>query len=125
MSASGFERCTRYFDDLKIILVDRDPRDIFLSMKYIWKERDEFWDNVQLFCDWYRWVHQMSFPRPTNVLGIRFEDLIYHYAREVDKIEQFIGGGLINPIIQCQKPHLNRRNQNKTVGCGSDIPMRV
>lgn len=94
VSASGFERCTRYFDDLKIILVDRDPRDIFLSMKYIWKERDEFWDNVQLFCDWYRWAHQMSFPRPTNVLRIQFEDLIFHYSMEVDKIEQFIGGGV-------------------------------
>ena len=28
------------------------------------------------------------------MLRIQFEDLIFHYSMEVDKIEQFIGGGV-------------------------------
>lgn len=91
--SSCINKCLRYFiDDVKVIVVDRDPRDIYFSNLYVWKEyivpRD-----VNLFCDWFRYTHESNkgeSPNPANVVNIQFEDLIYNYQQEIEKIEHFL-----------------------------------
>lgn len=80
----------RYFDDIKVVCVDRDPRDVFVLEK-IWngaivpRKVDEF-------CKWYKATraHRKTEKNDeTKVLRIRFEDLIYHYDEWSSKILDF------------------------------------
>ena len=35
---SNIQRFVRYFKDIKVIVVDRDPRDLYILAKYVWKD---------------------------------------------------------------------------------------
>ncbi len=89
-------RIDNYFDDnLKVIVVDRDPRDIFLSNKYIWKVDNEpvpYSCNVEEFCDQFKRIRQMEKPASSKkILRIHFEDLIYKYDDTLKTIIKFLG----------------------------------
>lgn len=83
-------------DNLKIIILDRDPRDVFLSSKYIWckppigRGIPHFGNDPVAFCDEWRRTVTNNYSNP-NALRIHFEDLIYHYEETVKKIEMFLG----------------------------------
>lgn len=88
-------RVDRYFDDrLRVIVVERDPRDIFILNKYIWQEKQigvPFPLDVDLFCDFYKAMRESEIKTDSNkILRIRFEDLIYNYDTEVKKIMKFL-----------------------------------
>ena len=90
----------KYFDEdnFRVIVMKRDPRDVFLLNKYVWyyspigirtavpSLRTEAGDFVH---DWQRTVKQ-GFVQP-NVLQVQFEDLVYNYDESVEKIEDFLG----------------------------------
>ncbi|WP_370777353.1 sulfotransferase domain-containing protein [Holdemania massiliensis] len=86
-----------YFEDnFKMIIVDRDPRDLYILNKYYWHKppvstaKPYFPTEPQAFIDeWSRTVtaHQKS----DRVLTIHFEDLIYNYEKIVCDIERFLG----------------------------------
>lgn len=89
-------RVDNYFDDkLKVIVVERDPRDVFILNKYIWPERDltvPFPKEVNEFCEFYKKMRESEKECNSNkVLKIRFEDLIYQYHDELRKITKFLG----------------------------------
>ena len=94
LPSSNISRCLRYFkDDVKVIVVDRDPRDIYVSCRFVWKDDRAPVDPYE-FCQWYRYARESSKGQevdPTKVLKIQFEDLIYDYLNSVNKIENFIG----------------------------------
>lgn len=81
------------FNDTKILVIKRDPRDIFVLGKYYWNK-----DNY-VFCedpnDFVRWWGQYCCSNKEienkDVLYVWFEDLIYNYDRTTDEIEQFLG----------------------------------
>ena len=93
LPSSGINQCLRYFeDDVKLLVVDRDPRDVYLSEKFIWKECVIPTD-VKLFCQWYRYTHESNrdeTPDPNHVIKLQFEDMIYNYNEQVDTLEQFL-----------------------------------
>jgi len=87
------ERYIRYFDDLKVIVVERDPRDMYLLEREIWKG-SIVPHNIQTFCRW--WLATRSHRKEENLnteysMLVQFEDLIYHYDETVQKIENFLG----------------------------------
>lgn len=92
--SSGINQCLRYFDcDIKVFVVTRDPRDIYLSDKYVWKSgicpRDP-----KVFCKWFRYTHESNrdeIPDSNHVMELQFEDLIYCYDNEIKRIEKFLG----------------------------------
>ena len=88
---SSIDLCSHYFEDLKVVLVDRDPRDIYLSEKYVWHGSVAPTSDVKTFCQWYQWNRNLPGNTGTNILRIHFEDLIYHYSETVKRIENFIG----------------------------------
>lgn len=89
---SNIIRYERYFSDLSTIVVDRDPRDIFLLEKCCWKGHIIPYYDVNKFCQWYRWTReQYENTDKGNSIKIQFEDLIYKYEDTVDKIETFLG----------------------------------
>ena len=79
-------------DNVKFIVLERDPRDVYVSNKYMWskKKKPFFPTTPEEFSDiWRRTVHS---PRNSDkVLVVHFEDLIYNYNSEVKRIEDFLG----------------------------------
>jgi hypothetical protein len=96
-------RVDNYFnDDLKVIVVERDPRDVFIQNKYIWpkqKMQVPFPTEVNEFCSFYDSMRKTE--KSTNskkVLRIRFEDLIYNYDKTLEKIMKFLNFSKENHI---------------------------
>ena len=84
----------KYFNNnLKIIIVDRDPRDLYLLEKYEYKETWIPFQEVETYVKWYRLIreHKKSEKRNSNVLYINFEDFIYDYDRSIERVIGFIG----------------------------------
>lgn len=92
--SSNINRCLRYFDDrIKTIVVDRDPRDIYVINKTVWKDTIVPM-NCEDFCKWFRFTHECGKGQSVDadkVLTVRFEDIIYKYDEMVEVIERFIG----------------------------------
>ena len=89
-------RVDNYFDDrLKAIVVERDPRDVFIINKYIWQQKQicvPFPLDVNEFCDFYKKMRKSEKKcNSDKVLRIKFEDLIYNYDDEVKIIAKFLG----------------------------------
>lgn len=90
---SNLERYIRYFDDIKVVVVDRDPRDVFIWEKYFWKD-GYIPDDVETYCKWFRYTreHRKHENLDTeNIKFIRFEDLIYHYNETTGRISEWLG----------------------------------
>lgn len=82
--------------DFKAIVVERDPRDVYLLNKYYWHKppvsvsKPYFPIDIKGFCyEWKRTIAR-NITNP-NVLIIKFEDLIYNYDKTLEAIEAFIG----------------------------------
>lgn len=89
-------RVDNYFDDkLKVIVVERDPRDVFIINKYIWQDRQlcvPFPLEVNEFCAFY--IKMRESEKKCNsdkVFRVKFEDLIYNYDDKVKEIIKFLG----------------------------------
>lgn len=82
-----------YFNDLNIIIVDRDPRDLFLLEKYQYKHKWVPYDDIKKFVKWFRLIreHRKNEIKSDNVLYINFEDFIYDYDNSIDKVASFTG----------------------------------
>lgn len=106
MPSSNVERCLRYVDDnVYVFIIDRDPRDVFLTNKYIWKESNVPTDPYE-FCRWFKFTHEcedVTKIRHPRVKLVYFEDLIYKYDETVRDIEFFCGLKSLNHIDMFRK----------------------
>ena len=89
-------RIDNYFDDsFKVIVVERDPRDIFILNKYIWAQKRcgvPMPYDAEEFSKYYKKMRESEIPTYSKkVLRIKFEDLIYNYDKELKKIMKFLG----------------------------------
>lgn len=87
-------RYLNYFNDLKIIVVDRDPRDLYLLNKMFWKEGWIPTDNVEDFINYFKILREplkYEVDDPKRVLRVKFEDLVLKYEESLDEILNFIG----------------------------------
>ena len=92
----NLHRIDNYFDDnLKVIVTERDPRDVFISNKYIWNHKNvmvPFPLDVDAFCQFYREMRESEkITNSDKILRVKFEDLIYKYADTVSEIRDFLG----------------------------------
>lgn len=88
-------RVDNYFDDkLRVIVVARDPRDVFIINKYIWQQKQicvPFPLEVNEFCNFYKKMRESEKKCTSNkVLRINFEDLIYNYDTKIKEITKFL-----------------------------------
>lgn len=89
-------RMEHYFDDnAYAIVVQRDPRDVFIINKYTWVKNKiglPIPTDVHMFCEYYKKM-RMSEKATNNpqILRINFEDLIYNYDETVATIRQHVG----------------------------------
>lgn len=91
----NLNRIDDYFDDnLRVIVVDRDPRDVYLLNKYVWTRTGQiipYSMDAAVFCDMYRKIRENAKCSDKRILKIHFEDLVYNYQSTVRKITKFIG----------------------------------
>ena len=92
----NLHRIDNYFDDYaKVVVVQRDPRDVFFINKYVWVNKGcqiPVPTDVYQFCDFYEKMRKSEKKTYSEkVLRINFEDLIYKYNETVKKFEDFIG----------------------------------
>lgn len=89
---SNVIRYLDYFDDLRVIVVERDPRDIYIQnycgMQVSWIPLD-----IDTFIKVYRVQRDKAKKEPANprVLRVRFEDAIYHYDEFCEQVNNFAG----------------------------------
>ena len=91
--ASNIQRYQRYIDNLKVIVVDRDPRDIYVLNKTKWKEDWIASESKETFVSQYQILRQHLCYEEDNiktVLRLPFEDFIYNYQATVEKITSFL-----------------------------------
>lgn len=92
----NLHRIDNYFgDELKVIVVERDPRDVFISNKYICSLKNEsapYSFDVKEFCRHFRKLKETEIKSNNKkILRIHFEDLIYNYDETTKIIEKFLG----------------------------------
>ena len=92
----------KYFNSIKIIVVDRDPRDLYVLNKYFWEDEVVPTDNVDVFIEHFKLLreHQKFEKEDKNiVLKIKFEDTIYDYEKTLAKIINF---------LEIKEEHINK-----------------
>lgn len=88
------QRYINYFSNIKIIVIDRDPRDLYLLNKLFWNEGWIPSNDIDAFIKWFGLIREhRKFEKDNEekVLRIQFEDLVLDYENAIDRIEKFIG----------------------------------
>ena len=91
--ANHSEWANRYFQDCKVIIVDRDPRDVYIDLineKSLVGYDVAVNHDVRLFIEWFKKVRKENAEKTaSNVLRLKFEDLILDYDRTISSIYDF------------------------------------
>ncbi len=82
----------RYFENNCVIVVDRDPRDVFINL--IKREALVGYDskikkNADLFIEWYRQSHVLPKQNAKKMMFIRYEDILFAPEDSVERILDF------------------------------------
>lgn len=82
---------TQYFDNRKIVLITRDPRSIFSSMK-IRKSLAYPGHDIKIFCEWYKNIMKnYNKIKENNILiKIKYENFILNHEKESKKLLKFL-----------------------------------
>jgi len=112
---SNISRYLNYFDDLKVISIDRDPRDLYTIEKTKYRWGIIPYRNVETFCRWYlitREHRKTEIDNTDKVLRINFEDLIYKYDITTTRLIDFVGLNSKNHVNKKSKfvPEVSIRN---------------
>lgn len=89
---TNIDRYLRYFDSVKVIVVDRDPRDVYVENAYYWEETfcpfdvDKF---ITLFKKQRQFIDVEHESR--DILRINFEDAVCNYDDFCKKVNEFLG----------------------------------
>lgn len=83
----------KYAPQTKTIIVDRDPRDMYVLNKSSWGEAYIPTENIDTFIQWYRGIRfsQKKEAENAQVLLCRFEDFIFNYESSLNRLMQFAG----------------------------------
>lgn len=111
---TNLSRYVRYFNDIQAIIVDRDPRDIFILEKYFWKD-GVIPTDVKTFCKWYEYTrsHRNKDSYNTRLIKyVQFEDLVYKYNETIDEIINWLGLEKKHHTkkLECFNPELSKKN---------------
>lgn len=85
------EQSFPFFDNPYAIVIDRDPRDLYIAASYQWPDgtfmprRDP-----NAFVEYYK-RQRMNLKENRRVLRIKLEDMIFEYEKTVGEIEEFLG----------------------------------
>ena len=96
---------SKYFENIKIIIIDRDPRDIYSSLvknNTLLGPDLNSKDSAEKYIKWHKVLRNNSQSKiaskenPSNVLKLNFEDLVCNYDKSVEKIANFLGENIVH-----------------------------
>ena len=90
--ASNPEICFKLVKNSKMIIVDRDPRDVFLISNHFYKGNASFMytgNSIDDFISSYK-KNRINLYFSESVLRLKFEDLVLDYESTKERIEHFI-----------------------------------
>ena len=95
---------TKYFENHKIVLVTRDPRDQFAELKQYKKA-----DSVQGFIEWYgEMQRRLNLLNDPNILIVKFEDFVINNEKSIKKLCEHVN---IPPDIKSTyQSNLSKKN---------------
>ncbi|UTD07650.1 sulfotransferase family protein [Treponema denticola] len=83
-----------YYKNSKVLIANRDPRDLYVMNKEIYGEWYMPTWNVDRWIEYYRYKRQCIKPQKENnagnILHLQFESLIYNYEGSLAKIKKFL-----------------------------------
>ncbi|MDO4219065.1 MAG: sulfotransferase [Synergistaceae bacterium] len=118
------ELLNNFLPNSKMIVVDRDPRDVYTEMyrsdpllKYELQKNH----NVDLFVEWYKGYRKNAdtVRKNTDVLIVNFEDVVLNYESTKEKLEKFLG--LKDKQHLCKKTLFIPENSSKNIGKWKDF----
>lgn len=114
ISPNNIKRYSRYFNNLKVIVIDRDPRDLYLLNELYWKEGWIPSYKIDIFIEWFKKTRECydEVNKSDNALLIKFENLIYDYNNEIKKIYKFLDLNEANHINKKEyfNPNISIKN---------------
>ena len=128
-SYKELKKAISYFESCKIIMVDRDPRDLYLELLRSGKDRYIIGSNDSIskaksFINFFRKlrVEQDDIINDENILLLQFEDLCFEYEESLKNIYNFLGMESKNHIKKGKffKPNESRQNINIWHNASSD-----
>lgn len=121
-------QCMRYYKDSRAIIVDRDPRDLYLLAKEYYPKRtySNPHENVDDFISFFYNMHKdlKNVASQKDILYLRFEDLVFEYEETTNKIISFLNlGEHVRPLhhFQPERSMANTRLFNKCTKYPEDI----
>ena len=86
------EKYFKYFSSSKVIVVDRDPRDLYILVKHYLGDQAAWipTSNIHDFIKYYSMLREFEDTDCKNILRLNFEDLLYSYESSVKKICEFL-----------------------------------
>jgi len=95
VSIWNFDEAFKFFDNLKIIIITRDPRSVYYSMKS--RSSNAFpGKDLNIFIKWYQDIFEkfnqtyLKSRFKQKILLVKFEDFIRHYNHEKKRILRFL-----------------------------------
>ena len=89
----NYERYLKYFSNIKVIVIDRDPRDLYLLNKLYWHDGWIPSEDINTFIKWFSLIRRHQICEKSSlsqVLKIRFEDCIFKYEETLQQILTFL-----------------------------------
>ena len=112
MISGDIEHQLRYLGNAKVVISNRDPRDVYVDVS---KKKIEYipWENLDDFIFWYKKMHSNYPIERDNILNINYEDLAINYEDTSSKIIDFLE---INEFKRNTKTIFNPEISRKNVG---------
>ncbi len=95
LPAYNIDAYSKYFSNIKTLVIDRDPRNIYAVNKA--ESGDSYIPtaNIDMFIEWYKATrfeqNRINIDHKECALFLKFEELIYEYDGSIKKIERFTG----------------------------------
>lgn len=100
----NFKRYLKYFPNMRVVVIDRDPRDLYLLNELYWHEGWIPSHDVDVYIEWFQEIRRNLLrdieEADGNVLLIKFEDCIYHYDSTISRIMDFLSLKLDDHIFR-------------------------
>lgn len=110
-----------YFKNAKTIIVDRDPRDIYVELiklgKLIGKELKYTKDPMK-YVEWHKAYRRNveEYKKDENILFLQFEDIVQNYDENVKKILDFLGEDESIHLAEKKRTLFNPDRSIKNIG---------
>tara|TARA_B100001059_G_C17833307_1_gene586166 strand:+ start:1711 stop:2706 length:996 start_codon:yes stop_codon:yes gene_type:complete len=123
--ATVTNKSMKYFDKIKLIIIDRDPRDIFLDLpngKYLPKS-DNIMTRARAFVSFSKRLRSETQLLKTNphILFLKFEDLILEYESTLNQLQDFLNYDLgSHNKFSCFDPKVSEKNIFKWQSASGD-----